>query len=158
MVLKPYAALLSEPLSFWVANRDANNVPDTVRAFGLLPVGDDDKMTFFVPDRYSDTFLANLSEGSPVSLMCCSVLTFESYQFKGNVVHTRESTEEEIAMQIGYLDKFAGLIMGLGFSKEDYYNAFPFNVTYAVTFQVTDIFEQTPRKGTGQSVFKKAGA
>jgi len=155
MILKPYAHLLSQPLSFWAASCDARNIPDMVRCFGLLPVDDSNDITFFIPEKYSDIFLANLAENRAVSLIGCHILTFESYQFKGILKSIRPSTPEEIRMQLDHLDSFTDLILEVGFSKEDYYKAYAYGSGYTITFQVTDIFEQTPRKGTGFSVLKK---
>lgn len=157
MILKPFAELLIQPLSYWAASSDAQNMPDLARVFSLLPVDDTDEITFFIPEKYSDAFIANLHINPAVSLMGCSVLTFESYQFKGEFKSIRQSTPEEHSMQMDYLDKFTDIILEIGFSKEDYYNAFASDSTFAITFVVTDIFEQTPRKGTGHSVLKKAG-
>jgi hypothetical protein len=155
MILKPYAELLSLPLSYWAASADAQNMPEMARVFSLLPVDDSNEITFFIPEKYSETFLANLEINPALSLMGCSVITFESYQFKGNFKRIRASTKEEHAMQMDYLDKFTDLILEIGFSKEDYYNAFASDSSLAITFEVTDIFEQTPRVGTGESVLKK---
>jgi hypothetical protein len=155
MPLKPYVNILGEPLAFWASNCNAENVPDIVHCNGLIPVEEYDKLTFFIAERFSRIFIANLSITPDITFLGCSVLTFESYQYKGKFESIRACTPADVAMQQQYLEAFTDTIAGIGFPKEAFYKSYFHQPSFAITFQVTDIFEQTPYKGTGNSVLKK---
>ncbi|HYE55430.1 MAG TPA: hypothetical protein VD996_11315 [Chitinophagaceae bacterium] len=154
-MLEPYLKLLSEPLGFWAANCNADNMPDVVHCNGILPIEYNDQITFFISKRDSATFLDNLKTTPEMALVGTNVLTFEGYQFKGHFKHLRHCTDQEISMQRTYLNKFTGLIELMGFSKEAFFRSYMHLPALAVTFTVHDVFEQTPRKGTGLSMINK---
>jgi hypothetical protein len=155
MQLKPYVNILREPLAFWASNCNSENIPDIVHCNGLLPVEDLSKLTFFIGKAFSETFIANLDINPEITFLGCSVLSFESYQYKGTFESIELCTPEHVAMQRQYLDAFTDVIATVGYSKKDFYAAYFQQPSYAVTFGITDIFEQTPYKGTGNSIFKK---
>ncbi|MGB8191432.1 MAG: hypothetical protein WCF67_05910 [Chitinophagaceae bacterium] len=155
MILEPYANKLSEPLAFWAANCNAENLPEIVHCNGLLPVEAGDQLTFFIAEAFSVSFIANLAVNPQITFLGCSVLTFESYQYKGRFEHIRPCTLAEITMQEQYIDAFTNVISNIGYSKAAFSEAYLRQPSYAVTMRVTDIFEQTPHKGTGSSMIKK---
>jgi hypothetical protein len=155
MMLKPYVNMLREPLGFWASNCNAENVPDIVHCNGLMPVEEYDKLTFFIAEAFSGTFIANLPINPEITFTGCSVLTFESYQYKGRFESIRACTPADIAMQQQYLETFTETCAAIGFSKEGLLKAYYHQPSFAITFRVTDIFEQTPYNGTGNSVLKK---
>lgn len=53
-----------------------------------------------------------------------------------------------------YLDKFTDVIGSFGYAKQLVFNNFNFQPSFAVTFNVLEIFEQTPHKSTGRQVIK----
>jgi hypothetical protein len=158
MELKRYEHILSEPLAFWAASIDKNNVPDIVRSLGLAPLEDYDNITFYIPERYSETFINNLYVNAPISFLCCALFDYESYQYKGVFKSMRSCTGAEVQSQQKYLDDFTDLIVQLGYSKEGFYNSYYHQPSLAITFRVQEIFEQTPRRGTGSLLETKQTA
>lgn len=155
MKLAPYEALLSEPLAFWLANADAALVPEVVRCTGLAPLTDFTHLTAFFPETFGRQFMKNLNVRPNLTLLGCSVPTYESYQYKGLFRSLRPCTEAEVALQHQYLDGFTDTTAAIGFSKEGFFKSYFHQPSYAVTFEVLEVFEQTPYKGTGNLVRKK---
>ncbi|HEY0680461.1 MAG TPA: pyridoxamine 5'-phosphate oxidase family protein [Chitinophagaceae bacterium] len=149
-----YLSILSLPVAMWAANRDENNIPDVVHCNGIVPTGNCEKLTFFISAEYSDTFLANLKVSPALTLLVADIYTFRSYQYKGNFESMRDCTPEEVVLQQKHLRAFSDAIGEVGHSNDGFYDAYNLQPSFAVTFLVTDIFEQTPRKGTGQCVAK----
>jgi|SRR5688500_4963610 hypothetical protein len=152
---EPYVNILREPLGFWASNCNSENIPDIVHCNGLLRGEDPGKLTFFISKAFSATFIANLDISPQITFLGCSVLTFESYQYKGIFESIKLCTPEQEAIQKQYLDAFTDVIAMVGFSKNEFYTTYFHQPSYAVTFRITEIFEQTPHKGTGNSIFKK---
>ena len=155
MILDPYIHLLNQPLSFWAANCDADQVPEVVHCNGILPVNGGNQITFFIVKKYSETFTANLQISPELAFIGTSVTSFEGYQFKGHFDSLRPCTPEEVQIQLSYLDKFTDLIELMGFARGWFYESYFHQPSLAVTFTVHDIFEQTPKKGTGTSMVNK---
>lgn len=89
-----------------------------------------------------------------MTLAATDVPTFESYQYKGIFSSVRPCTPDEEIAQQKYLDQFTDIIAMYGHSKERYFKSFNSQPSFAVTFQVSEIFEQTPHKSTGRQVIK----
>jgi hypothetical protein len=143
-----HRSILSQPLAFWAASSSVENLPDTVRCTGVAPVDLWGKLTFFIPKKHSQQFLGNLHQNPQLSLLGCSVVTFESYQYKGVFESFRACTPEEEAFQQRYLDKFKEMIHMQGLPR-DAVNGYYLQPSLALTFSVTEVYEQTPHKGTG---------
>lgn len=155
MLLTPYVDKLLEPLAFWASNCNMQRIPEVVHCNGVLATGEDDCLTFFIAEAFSQAFIDNIKESQDITLLACSVPTFESYQYKGQLLNIRPCTADEIILQQEYVDKFTDIIATIGYSKEAFYNSYYHQPSLAVSFRVTDIFEQTPYKGTGHSMIKK---
>jgi len=158
MNIPSYISILSQPLGFWIANCNANNVPEVVRCMGLAPVTDPEQLTVFIPEVWSHLFVANLATGKKITFMATSVPTYESYQYKGEYLSFRPCTEQEVALQRMYLDGFGDEIVKVGLSKARFSQSFFHQPSLAITFRITDVFDQTPYKGTGAQVNKKGAA
>lgn len=149
-----YYTILSEPSAFWVANVSENNVPDVVRCAGLAPVTDLHELTIYISEKFGRKFFKNLRSGSWISFSATSVPTFESFQYKGIFQSIRPCTREEEEKQRRYYEDFTALTADFGFVKDLLFRCYFHVPAFAVTFRVQEIFDQTPRKGTGQKVVK----
>ena len=150
-----YISILSQPLAFWIANSNAGKEPEVVRCVGIIPVETLEQLTVFIPEIWSQQFIANLATGNKITFLATSVPTYESYQYKGEFLSIRACTELEIASQHEYLDGFSDEVAKIGLSKSMFYQSYLHQPTLAVTFRVMEVFEQTPYKGTGKQVNKK---
>lgn len=152
--LPAYYAILSQPLSFWATNCDERGVPEIIRCCGISYLPDACQLTFFVGQQLSRIFVANTKANPHISLMGASLYTFESYQYKGRFAGLRPCTEEEIEFQRRYVDVFADTLLDVGYDwkKELVFKAFFHLPAIAIQFDVKEVFEQTPRAGTGMQV------
>ena len=158
MILKPYEDFLQQPLAFWIANANASHEPDLARCTGIAPFTDLEHLTFFIPEKSNAHILANATINSQLTLSATSVITYNSYQFKGVINAIRDCTQQEEEIQNRYLKEFSLVVSKLGFSKETFFELYNFQPSRAITFHVTEIFEQSPHKGTGNLVTKKEEA
>ncbi|OQP64245.1 hypothetical protein A3860_19910 [Niastella vici] len=150
-----YISILSQPLAFWIANCNANNVPEVVRCYGVAPIDSPEQLTIFIPEIWSAQFVANLGAGKKVTLSGTSVPTYESYQYKGEFLSIRACTEDEMVYQHQYMDKFSDEVEKIGLPKLMCYNAFFHQPSLAVTFRLMEVFDQAPHKGTGIQLNKR---
>jgi hypothetical protein len=155
MILQAYKKFLAEPLAFWIANSDRDLIPEIVRSIGIAPVTDCSCLTVFVPEVFSHTLIKNLATSKHITLTGTSVPTYESYQFKGVFISIRLCTEEEVQRQRKYMDGFTDEVAHIGFSKEGFFNSYFHQPSYAITFRVMEVFEQTPHKNTGKLVIRE---
>jgi hypothetical protein len=149
---EPYWRLLAEPSAFWAANSNAENVPEIVRCSGVATKTNSTELTFFISEAFGRTFIQNLRRNSLITLAATCVPTFESYQYKGIYQSIRPCTNEEEEWQRKYVDSITDITTMFGYSKEGIYQSYLHQPSFAVTFWVQHIFEQTPHKGTGNQV------
>lgn len=154
MTEAPYFKILSTPAGLWTANCNQNNIPEIVRCMGVAQVTDLRTLTFYVSERFSRQYFKNFEVNRNMTFSATDVPTFESYQYKGLFSNVRPCTPDEETIQQKYLDEFTDVIAVYGHSKELYIKCFNFQPSLAVTFQVCEIFEQTPHKSTGRQVIK----
>jgi len=154
MTEAPYFKILHTPAAFWTANCNEGNIPEIVRCMGVATVTDLRKLTIYVGERFSGQYIKNFETNRNMTLAATDVPTFESYQYKGLFSHARTCTPGEEALQQQYLDQFTDVIAAYGHSKELYIKSFTSQPSFAITFEVHEIFEQTPHKSTGRQVIK----
>lgn len=150
-----YISILKEPLAFWIANCDADNVPEVVRCVGIRPVTSLEELTVFIPEIWSGRFLNNLSATKKITFLCTSVPTYESYQYKGEFRSVRPCEEADVQLQLNYLEGFTDEIAKIGLSKIGFFDSYHHQPMLAVTVCIDEVFDQSPYKGTGKQVNKQ---
>lgn len=150
MLLSSHVDYLSSPHAYWIATVSPLNKPDIVRPTGIVAHPESDTITIMFPEKVAQQTLRNLQASNAITLLACTLLSFESYQFKGVVIsESRPCTGEEIEFQESYLDAFSDDLQAFGHDKQGFYNAYFRQPSLAFDFLVQEIFEQTPKKGTG---------
>jgi len=79
------------------------------------------------------------------------VMSAESYQFKGKFINAAKANEEDMAFFDQYMTGFDDLVAALGLNRGIVYT-YPHSSMICITMEVQEIFEQTPKKGTGQKI------
>ncbi len=148
----PYFKLLTEPSALWAANCDDDNTPEIVRCAGVARVTDIRNITIFISEVFGRKFIQNLQLNTNIALAATCVPSFESYQYKGVYQSIRPCTKEEDELQQRYFDAFTDITTSFGFLKEPLFQSYFHLPSFAVTFRVRYIYEQTPHKGTGSQV------
>lgn len=141
-----------EVTSIWLCNANPRLETDMVRLMGIIVDADCQHVTVFVPVRQGRTVISNLNTTDKISFLTADVYLYESYQIKGKYISNRACTPEEVAYQIAYIDKFTDALVTQGFPKKPAYGVYLQQPCIAVGIQVEEVYEQTPRKGTGQKL------
>ena len=132
-----------------MGTRDASMKPEYQRVLGASVV-DDNHIKVFFDGPTARRIIPNLEENHMATVVSCSN-TLESYQFKGKCIHVSEATEEELGIVKEYMEKFRVAMKGFGLF-EDFVYQYPHSKMMTMLMEVTDIFEQTPKIGTGEKV------
>jgi hypothetical protein len=123
-----------------------------VRLMGARIEADRSHITAFVPVKQGKTVISNLANTGKISLLTADVYSYESYQVKGKYVSHRNCTQEEVAYQIEYVDKFTDALTTQGFPKNSLSEVYLQQPCIALLIMAEEAYEQTPRKGTGQKL------
>jgi predicted pyridoxine 5'-phosphate oxidase superfamily flavin-nucleotide-binding protein len=132
-----------------MGTRDASMKPEFQRVLGARVV-DDNHIRIFFDNKTAGRIFQNLEDNQMVTVVMCSA-TFESYQFKGKSIRWAECTEEELNIMEEYFKDFSESMKEYGLG-EDFVYKYPHTQMMTLLMEVTDIFEQTPKIGTGQKV------
>jgi hypothetical protein len=142
--------LKSTKLGMAMATRDANLKPDFCRVLGVQVV-DQDHLRFFIDKKSNPTSVKNLQPSAPIALTTTRADNFESYQFKGKFEKLTECSDQDKQAVQDYLHGFNEAVIALGLRDGIVYN-YPHSNPYALLMEVKEIFEQTPKPGTGNKL------
>jgi hypothetical protein len=132
-----------------MGTRDASMKPEFQRVLGAIVV-DESHLKIFLDGKTAGRIFENLSDNQMIAVATCS-FTFESYQFKGKSIRWAESTAEELEIIEEYFRNFSVSMKDFGLG-EDFVFKYPHSQMVTLLMEVTDIFEQTPKTGTGQKI------
>ena len=118
---------------------------------GALADGEKGTITVFIPEIEGAQTFKNLAENGRTTLVVSDPPTHETYQFKGQLHGTRPCTEADYTVQEIYLSKLIAYLEPIGYG-ENIWRRFECKPAQAVTFEVEDIFVQTPGPGAGEKI------
>ena len=140
-------------VAVWIANCDNQSRPDIARPTGVVKGEADDELIIFLPQRNAETILTNIEHNDRLALFGSRVTTFESYQFKGRCVMQRLANDEEVNYQRRLIAAFADCLSEIfSLPAAKVIDAYYSRPIIALTLRVEEIFDQTPRKGTGNRI------
>ena len=142
----------SHTTSIWLCNRNARLVPDIVRLMSARVEPDRQHVLAYVPRPSGSGVLANLSVAPRLTLLVGHVYTYEAYQVKGTYTGHRACTPAEVEYQRAYVDRFAENLVRQQLPREQIIAAYFQQPSFAVRLRVEEVYEQTPRKGTGERI------
>ena len=149
-----HVEFLKQPLSFWLATASADNIPEPIKCTGITFDPLTDTFTCFAPLKFVQTGLKHLRENPTVALVGVELHTYEGYQYKGPYLSHRDCTPQEVEFQLQYMKEFTGVLGSFGYSVAGFHNAYFHPPFVAITFQATQVFDQSPRNGTGGELNK----
>ncbi len=149
-----HKTFLSSPgISIWLGSANAQNVPDTVRATGLT-LEENDIICCYVSQNDATQLLKNISENKQIGFVASEITNFITYQYKGSVVETYPSSNEEEGIQEKFMDNFCETLTNIfPLPKDKIYNMYLRPPSVTIKFKVEKIFEQSPKKDTGGELF-----
>ncbi len=151
MIPEKLVEFIQGPTFMFVGTRDEKLSTSVKRAFGAIVNQHRETITFFVPEIMSEKMLRNLDDNGRVALTMAQMPSHETYQFKGAYISSRKSNDKEIAIQDVYCDKMVLVVEMVGF-PEEFWTSYVYKPSVAVTFQVEDIFDQTPSPEAGKKI------
>jgi hypothetical protein len=130
--------------------RDENLVPHLHRVSGWKVEPDCHAMTCLVPDAFSKHMMSSLEDNGHFTVTIEEIGPHETYQFKGRYVSSRTCDEEDLLLHRQLRDRFGKVVSAKFGFAEDACRAFVLEPSIAVTFEVDEIFLQTPGPGAGR--------
>ena len=159
----PSSALTSELVEFMqggvsllVGTRSADLRPVGRRAFGARIDVADSAATVFVPACGAERLLANLKGNGQVAATFARPMDSRALQIKGHCLTVHETTAAERVVQDRYFAAFSAALVMLG-QEPKLMRRVRYFPSYAVTFRIDSMFEQTPGPGAGRDVGQGLG-
>jgi hypothetical protein len=149
IIPKELAELFEGGVSILVGTRDASLSSEATRGVGAVVHSDRRRLTVFLPTDVAGRALENLRDNGQIAVGFSSVLDHMTLQVKGVLEGIRPATEGERETIIRYHAAFTEILYYTGIPKTitRQLNVWP---SVAVTFTVTDIFQQTPGPNAGE--------
>ena len=129
---------------------DNNLMPEFQRVLGAVAI-DDERIKILIDEPTAGKTFQNLSQNGKLSLIMVSMTNMESFQFKGQCSQWSQSTEEDMRIFDHYMKEFDILAQAFGFGPNMVYN-YPHSSMSTLIVEVKEVYEQTPRTGTGRKI------
>ena len=140
-------------VAVWSASSGNQRLPDLARPTGVAKGDSDDELIIYIPQNRVEKMLVNIGENDQLALFCTEIIRFESYQFKGRCTTHWTAKDEEIESQKRLMGAFSeALAQTYGFAADMVYKAYFSVPIVALGLRVEQIFEQTPKRGTGTPI------
>ncbi len=155
MIPEVIAMFLDRAIVAIGGTRDKELVPHVHRVSGWRCSPDRKTITCLIPEEFAPDLMSSLEDNGQFALTVCEVPSHETYQFKGDYVSSRPSDETDRADFERCRGRFAErIVMLFGFAEEAC-RAFVPRPSIAVTFQVREIFVQTPGPAAGRRLIPR---
>lgn len=146
---------LKQPLSFWLATASKDSIPEPIKCTGIAFDPLTDIFTCFAPLKFATKGIKHLQENPVISLVSVELHTYEGYQYKGPYLSHRDCTAHEVEFQVQYLKEFTDTLALFGYSASGFHNAYFHPPFVAILFQANQVFDQSPKNGTGGELDKR---
>jgi hypothetical protein len=137
----------------FVGTRNRDLVPFGHRVSGWS-IGDEGRtLTAFIPEPITAELVESLQENGQVAFTVDAFPTHDTYQFKGRYVSHRPAQREDAAIvdriRQRWIRHMKTVFPGIPDSIAGAFNSEP---VFALTFEVCEIFVQTPGPGAGKRI------
>ena len=143
--------LLSQPMAGHLGTRDKKLTTTETFIWGLKINDDKQTVTVFIPEKGSTKQISNLTDNKQTSLFINHVISYVSFQLKGEYLshHIANANEEDLIDK--YIANFYEYLSKHGYPRE-IVDQFAIKPAVAITFKVTEVFTQTPGPGAGTKI------
>jgi hypothetical protein len=138
--------------SNWLCNTNEKAETDMVRVLGVRVEEDGRRLICYIPVGYGAGVINNLAISTKITFLTAIIFTYESYQVKGRYISQRNCTEDEMAYLTAYVEGFTIAMARQGLSKEKGFKAFFQQPCIALQLLAEEVYDQTPKKGTGNKL------
>lgn len=149
LLLNQLRKYLQEPRICFLATRDENLICEINRVLGIQ-LSSPNSMRIFVYEGTAEKTRKNLQANKVIALSITNGFTHESYQIKGKLVELRHVNAEERVLVSNYILDFEAMAVASGIPEGIALNQLPHSPALMIEFEVEQIFDQTPKIGTGK--------
>jgi hypothetical protein len=142
------ADFLGGPLAVVVATRDAGLRPHLTRGWGPSVVDDGRGLRLCVSARPELRTLGDLADNGRIAVTLSRPATYRSLQVKGGAALVEEMTTEDGERAVRHREAFAAEVADFGLSRA-VLERMVAGPLVAVTFEVAELYDQTPGPGAG---------
>lgn len=148
MISAELATFLQSGVSLLVGTRDADLVPESLRAVGARVEPGGAEVTVYLPVATSARALANLRDNGRLAVCFSRPLDHRSVQLKGAVVALRDGVEADRRVVERYRALLTDVLAAVGVPPRITLQITHWPVA-AARFRVESVFVQTPGPGAG---------
>lgn len=138
----------------WLAGVNDKLRCDYCRTCGTW-ITEDGFLTVIITPSMAGSLIDTLSSNLNVACTIVNALTMESYQLKGTYLEHRPLSVKEEDLKESYMQGIYGVLNDMGFEYGDGFRKYADMDGIAVAMKVNEIFEQTPRQGSGGNLIVK---
>ena len=144
-----YLQLLEDGAAFYLATRDAENLPDVAVLTGAAAGREPGTLTVYMVEGWTQT-LANLRDNGRVAVTLARLADYRTFQLKGRALGVRAARDDERPLIERQHEAFARSadFEQLGHVVRSW-ASWP---CVAIDIHVEQVFAQTPGPGAGQRV------
>lgn len=141
-------------ISITAASRDARRLPSVVRAAACRLDAGRQRLTLLLATRQSAQVLADIAATGAIAVVFSEPSTHRTLQFKGSDARVGPAEPGDLALAQAHAEAFVEEIVPLGYTRElaRTVHSVPGDELTAVTFTVTEAYEQTPGPRAGAKV------
>jgi hypothetical protein len=137
--------------------RDKDHVPHMHRISGWMVEPDRHVMTCLVPELFSEHLMSSLEDNGHIAVTIEEIGPHETYQFKGRFLSSRPCDKEDLTLSRQLRDRFAKVVAARFGLAPPVAAAYVVEPSVAVTFEIEEIFLQTPGPGAGRRLSPPEG-
>ena len=143
----------------FAGTRNRDLVPFGHRVSGWCIGAEGRTLTLFVPEPFTAGLVESLQENGEMALTVEAFPAHETYQFKGRYVSHRPAHREDIAIVDRIRERFMKNMRAVfPVLPEGIVRAFTSKPAFAVEFEVSEVYVQTPGPGAGARIVPPAEA
>jgi hypothetical protein len=143
------ASLLEGLVAVHVATRDASLVPDEVMGAAALLDAEGRRLTVYLPVATSAASLANLRDNGAIAVVLSQPLTHRTVQLKGRAAEIRPARKDEREEVLAFAAAFDAEVETIGLPPAMVRRRTKWPC-HAVTFAISEAWEQTPGPRAGE--------
>jgi hypothetical protein len=141
--------LVESGVSILVGTRDASLRPSTVRGVGARVDGSRRALTVYLPTRTADRAVANLRDNGEIAVVFSRPFDNLSVQLKGRCQDVHRAGDDDRPVPERYAVAFMETTYTVGMPRSLMKRLCVWPA-WAATFDVRDLYSQTPGPGAGQ--------
>ncbi len=138
----------------WLIGVDEKLESHLCRTCGVKKIGNEHLIILITPSL-AEQLLETIQKHPKIVFTVVDAYTFESYQFKGEYVENRPLNSEEENMKLRFMQGIESVLFDMGFDYHGHFNQYADLEGWAVKMKVEEIYEQTPKPGTGKKLIVK---